>query len=148
MVTCIDNIMLSFTLQHSAGVYNKCIKVYVMNSEQNPTNAESKKESSVVRSDFLVPVIERVQVTKYGNEATIVIRGKQLWFSHSLHLSAVVQQPFQIQEESVSFSANISDISDNLIADTSKEKEICLLSYFSTPVIKKVFIELNVSTLK
>lgn len=95
----------------------------------------------MVTSEFLLPSIDGVKVTQYGSEATVVITGKRLWFTHSLHLSTLLKVPFQVQKESVSFCARINDI----MVTNSEEKEITLFSYFATPVKRKVLVELDVS---
>ena len=113
--------------------------------EQSSQDKSHSSPSLVTTSDFLSPIIEQIQVTQYGDEATVVVRGKQLWFSHSFKVDSVVKQPFQTQEGSVSFSMTVSEIRESLISGDGKVKEVCLYSYFTQPMTKKVPVEVNVS---
>ncbi|MCG8622690.1 MAG: hypothetical protein MJE68_11940 [Proteobacteria bacterium] len=95
----------------------------------------------MVTSEFLLPIIDSVKVTQYGSEATVVVTGQRLWFAHSLHLSTLLKEPFQVQKESISFCARINDI----MVTNKEDKEVTLFSYLATPVKKRICVELDVS---
>lgn len=122
--------------QHSAGVYYRSVKKLAYKHESHRTNNQP------ISSDFLCPLIEQVRVTWYGSEVIIVVKGHRLWFVHSIRLPATsaAKEPFQAQEVSVSFKANVSDFN-------WKEDEVIILSHFSEPIAKKVCVESNVSWL-
>lgn len=114
-------------------------------SAEEQQSPESLTPSTITTTDFLDPIVERMQVTQYGDEATVVIHGKQLWFSHSIKIASLTEQSFQTQEAAVRFSVNVRDISEFFISNHSENKEVSLYSYFTQPVTKKVPVEVNVS---
>lgn len=82
-----------------------------------------------------------MKVTKYERDAIIVITGKQLFFVHSVKLSSIINDPFQVQELSVCFKTN----SDNVILENQQENEVIVYSHFYHPVQKRLHVELDVS---
>ncbi len=97
-----------------------------------------------VSSEFLRPYIEKMKITKYGNEAVIVAKGQKLWFVHSLKFSssATIKEPFQIQEYSICFKTDVKSIK---IPDNQEEREVEIFSYFHQPVRVKLCVEVDVS---
>ena len=95
-----------------------------------------------ISSDFLHPNIEQVKIILYGRDAIIVITGQKLWFVHSIKMATVVSEPFQAQEVSVSFKANMDDL---MAYDRWKEDKVMIFSHFSQPVTMKFCVELDVS---
>ena len=114
------------------------VKVYTSDALKDPSLLNS---SSVVTTEFLLPVIESIHVTQYESEAAVVVTGEHLWFTHSLTMSTTLK-PFQVQKECVSFCAKISDIQ---VAVNGEEKEVTLFSYFAEPITMKIHVELDVS---
>ena len=123
-------------VQHSAGVYYRSIKKLAYDHK------EQKGIYLGISSEFLRPVVEGVKVTQYGSEAIIVVTGRQLWFVHSLKLSSMLKEPFQVQEVSVSFRANTDHF---VIPGNQEEMEVVIFSHFSQPIMKNVCVELDVS---
>ena len=91
---------------------------------------------------FLHPNIEQVKVIQYGRDAIIVVTGRKLWFVHSIKMATVVSEPFQVQEVSVSFKANMDDL---MACDRWKDDRVIIISHFSRPVMMKFSVEPNVS---
>lgn len=127
-------------MQYTVGAYHMYVKRFTQDDLeiQNP-----RSRFGVVTDQFLLPAIDGVKVTYYGNEATVVVMGKQLWFTHSLTLSSTLKNPIQVQKEFVSFNAETCDLQ---IAKNGEEKEVTLYSYFSLPITKKVYVEFDVSS--
>lgn len=83
-----------------------------------------------------------MKVTQYGSDAIIVINGKQLWFVHSIKLSSLIIQPFQVQEVYVSFKAKLNDVK---ASDSCEEGVVVIFSHFCEPITRKFIVEPNVS---
>ena len=98
-----------------------------------------------ISCDYLCPSIDQVKITHYGlNDAIVVVTGQQLWFVHSIKLSEVIKDPFQVQERSVSFKTNMDNLGF-VIQRSKEESEVVVYSHFHLPVQRKLTIELNVS---
>lgn len=130
-----------FTLQHSTDAYFKLIKKLAYDHEEHAVNNLMPE----ISSGFLCPSIDQVKITQYGlNDVIVVVTGQQLWFVHSIKLSKVMRDPFQVQERSVSFRTSMDNL-DSVIQRCREESNVVVYSHFHIPVQRKVIIELNVS---
>ena len=128
-----------YIMQHSPEVYFRLAKKLAYDDEVHKVKNED------IPNEYLCPSIERVKIiTQCGNEAIVVVTGQQLWFVHSVKLcsESVVEEPFQVQECSVSFKTKTENVK---IPTSQEEREIVIYSYFDQPVQKKLHVELEVS---
>lgn len=117
-------------------MYYRSIKKLAYNHHQQESDIQE------ISSKFLCPIVKHVKVTQYGNDAIIVVTGQKLWFVYSLKLTSAVCEPFQLQETSVSFKANMQDI---VHPDNLEDNQVMIYSHFCPPLTVNFSMELNVS---
>ena len=129
-------------LQHSADIYFKSIKILA-----DSDCKELQRSDTGISDEFVCPIIEHMKITQYENEAIIVVKGKKLWFVHSIKLSAssTFTEPFQIQPTSISFKVNADTIG---VPDSQEESQIVVFSHFHPPVEAQICVHVDVSLKK